>query len=139
MFARQPKFVLTLLAAYVLTLSIASAQISKKSARKRAVKQEEAAPAPQPPPPPPPAHTGADAGFGAAGILSQWSVDYRCPELDLGRYLARSAHANRGFGGRALKRDRARGQQSRPRPGARRARLSTEWIAFQLCDARFAE
>src|SRR5438132_3879450 len=54
MFARQPKFVLTLLAAYVLTLSIASAQISKKSARKRAVKQEEAAPAPQPPPPPPP-------------------------------------------------------------------------------------
>src|SRR5437016_2236367 len=50
MFARQPKFVLTLLAAYVLTLSIASAQISKKSARKRAVKQEEAAPAPQPPP-----------------------------------------------------------------------------------------
>src|SRR5213079_2937519 len=84
------------------------------------------------------AHTGADAGFGAAGILSQWSVDYRCPELDLGRYLARSAHANRGFGGRALKRDRARGQQSRPRPGARRARLSTEWIAFQLCDARFA-
>src|SRR5207247_8302597 len=53
MFARQPKFVLTLLAAYILTLSIASAQISKKSARKRAVKQEEAAPAPQPPPPPP--------------------------------------------------------------------------------------
>src|SRR5437867_5177236 len=57
MFARQPKFVLTLLAAYVLTLSIASAQISKKSARKRAVKQEEAAPAPQPPPPPPPPPT----------------------------------------------------------------------------------
>src|SRR5256886_12106035 len=54
MFARQPKFVVLLLAAYVLTLSIASAQISKKSARKRAVKQEEAAPAPQPPPPPPP-------------------------------------------------------------------------------------
>src|SRR6266550_4676837 len=109
MFARQSRIVFVLLAAYVLTLSIASA------------------------------HTGADAGFGAAGILSQWSVDYRCPELDLGRYLARSAHANRGFGGRALKRDRARGQQSRPRPGARRARLSTEWIAFQLCDARFAE
>src|SRR5207244_12272456 len=34
-----------------------SAQISKKSARKRAVKQEEAAPAPQPPPPPPPPPT----------------------------------------------------------------------------------
>src|SRR5438094_8462583 len=57
MFARQPKFVLTLLAAYVLTLSIASAQISKKSARKRAAKQEEAALAPQPPPPPPPPPT----------------------------------------------------------------------------------
>src|SRR5207245_10678556 len=54
MFARQPKFVLTLLAAYILTLSIASAQTLKKSARKRAVKHEEAAPAPQPPPPPPP-------------------------------------------------------------------------------------
>src|SRR5712691_11104717 len=53
MFARQSRIVFVLLAAYVLTLSIASAQISKKSARKRAVKQEEAAPAPQPPPPPP--------------------------------------------------------------------------------------
>src|SRR6266550_7616144 len=54
MFVRQSRIVFVLLAAYVLTLSIASAQISKKSARKRAVKQEEAAPAPQPPPPPPP-------------------------------------------------------------------------------------
>src|SRR6266704_1048588 len=51
MFARQPKFVVLLLTAYMLTLSIASAQTSKKSARKRAVKQEEPAPAPQPPPP----------------------------------------------------------------------------------------
>src|SRR5881409_4274490 len=57
MFARQSRIVFVLLAAYVLTLSIASAQISKKSARKRAVKQEEAAPAPQPPPPPPPPPT----------------------------------------------------------------------------------
>src|SRR5437016_14619714 len=57
MFARQPKFVVLLLTAYMLTLSIASAQTSKKSARKRAVKQEEPAPAPQPPPPPPPPPT----------------------------------------------------------------------------------
>src|SRR2546426_9665027 len=57
MFARQPKFVLTLLAAYILTLSIASAQTSKKSAHKRAVKQEQPAPAPEPPPPPPPPPT----------------------------------------------------------------------------------
>src|SRR5438094_8544073 len=57
MFVRQSRIVFVLLAAYVLTLSIASAQISKKSARKRAVKQEEAAPAPQPPPPPPPPPT----------------------------------------------------------------------------------
>src|SRR5205809_7579616 len=57
MFARQSRIVFVLLAAYVLTPSIASAQISKKSARKRAVKQEEAAPAPQPPPPPPPPPT----------------------------------------------------------------------------------
>src|SRR5438067_1174874 len=53
MFARQPKFVVLLLTAYMLTLSIASAQTSKMSARKRAVKQEEPAPALQPPLPPP--------------------------------------------------------------------------------------
>src|SRR5438876_11885769 len=34
------------------------------------------------------AHAGADAGFGAAGVLPQWAVDYRFPELNLGRYPA---------------------------------------------------